>query len=144
MFCAVSLFVIIFHVLVHVFLARVLIFIQVCGMLRFFLCVWNPLWHTFPLSTYSTHKLVICNLNVRDTSNTLKRCEVFRWLRMNTYAVSLLQEVHYNKDKETLWTAKCGYPAMFSGFSSCSVGSGYVAAKVRWQVKSIFTLKKKG
>ena len=62
---------------------------------------------------------------------------------MNTYAISLLQEVDYTEDKETLWTAKCGYPAIFSGFPSSSVGSGYVAAKVRSQVKPIFTLKKK-
>ena len=45
-------------------------------------------------------ELVICSLNVRDLSNTMKRRETFRWLKMKKYAVYFLQEVYCTKDKE--------------------------------------------
>ena len=48
-------------------------------------------------------ELVICSLNVRGLSNTMKRREIFRWLKTKKYAVFFPQEVHCSKDKEMCW-----------------------------------------
>ena len=48
-------------------------------------------------------ELVICSLNVRGLSNTMKRREIFRWLKTKKYAVFFPQEVHCSKDKEICW-----------------------------------------
>ena len=55
-------------------------------------------------------------------SDTLKRREIFRWLRMKKFAVYFLQEVHCTKDKEPLWSSEWGFSAIFSNFSSTSSG----------------------
>ena len=65
-------------------------------------------------------ELVICSLNVRGLSNTMKRCEIFRWLKTKKYALFFLREVHCSTDKEICWTSKWGYSAIFSSLSSAS------------------------
>ena len=67
-------------------------------------------------------ELVICSLNVRGLSNTMKRCEIFRWLKTKKYAIFFLQEVHCSKDKEICWTSELGYSAIFSSLSSAIAG----------------------
>ena len=64
-------------------------------------------------------ELVICSLNVRGLSNTLKR---FRWPRMKKLSIFFLQEVHCTKEKEPLWSSEWGSSAFFSSFSSASAG----------------------
>ena len=63
-------------------------------------------------------ELVICSLNVRGLSNSLKRRQTFRWLKMKKYGIFFLQEVHCTKEKESLWTSEWGFTAFFSSFSS--------------------------
>ena len=63
-----------------------------------------------------TDDLVICSLNERGLSNTTKRREIFRWLKMKAYAIYFLQEVHCTKDKETLWSSEWGIPLSLAVF----------------------------
>ena len=74
------------------------------------------------INTYA-EDLVICSLNVRGLSNNIKRRETFRWLKLKKYAIYFLQEVHCTKEKEILWTSEWGFSAIFSSFSSASVGT---------------------
>ena len=67
-------------------------------------------------------ELVICSLNVRGLSNTMKRGETFRWLKMKKQAVYFLEEVHCTKDKKHIRCTEWGYSAIFSSFSSASAG----------------------
>ena len=70
----------------------------------------------------SNDELVICSVNVRGLSNSLKRRETFRWLKMKNFAIFFLQEAHCTKDKESIWSVEWGYSAFFSSFSSASAG----------------------
>ena len=70
-------------------------------------------------------ELVICSLNVRGLSNTLKRPETFGWLRMKKISIFFLQEVHCAKEKEPLWSSECGSSAFFSSLSSVAQGCVY-------------------
>ena len=82
-------------------------------------CLSSPLYnHHFTLND----ELVICTLNVRGLSNSLKRRETFRWLKMKKYGIFFLQEVHCTKKKESLWMSEWGFTALFSSFSSASTG----------------------
>ena len=67
-------------------------------------------------------ELVICSLNVKGLSNTMKRREIFRWLKTKKYAIFFLQEVHCSKDKEICWTLEWGYSAIFTSLPSASAG----------------------
>ena len=67
-------------------------------------------------------ELVICSLNVRGLSNTMKRREIFRWLKTKKCAIFFPQEVHCSKDKEICWTSEWGYSAILSSLSSASAG----------------------
>ena len=60
------------------------------------------------------------SLNVRGLSNTVKRCEMFWWLKTKKYTIFFLQEVHCSEDKEKCWTSEWGYSAIFSSLSSAS------------------------
>ena len=53
-------------------------------------------------------ELVICSLNLRGLSNTLKRRETLRWLRMKKFSIFFLQEVRCTKVKEPLWSSEWG------------------------------------
>ena len=74
------------------------------------------------INTYA-EDLVICSLNVRGLANNIKRRETFRWLKLKKYAIYFLQEVHCTKEKEISWTSEWGFSAIFSSFSSASVGT---------------------
>ena len=67
--------------------------------------IYAPLFIHHLLINTSTpiDELVICFLNVRGLSNTLKRRETFRWHRMKKFSIFFLQEVHCTKEKEPLW-----------------------------------------
>ena len=67
-------------------------------------------------------ELVICSLNVRGLSNTMKRREIFRCLKTEKYAIFFQQEVHCSKDQEVCWTSELGYSAIFSSLSGASAG----------------------
>ena len=41
---------------------------------------------------------------------------------MKKYGIFFLQEVHFTKEKESLWTSEWDFTAFFSSFSSASVG----------------------
>ena len=69
----------------------------------------------------SAEHFVICSLNVRGLSNTVKRREIFRWLKLKNFAIYFLQEVHCTQEKENWWTSEWGFSAIFSSFSSASV-----------------------
>ena len=66
---------------------------------------------------------MICSLNVRGLSNTVKRREIFRWLKLKNFAIYFLQEVHCTQEKENWWTSEWGFSAIFSSFSSASAGT---------------------
>ena len=68
-------------------------------------------------------ELVICSLNARALSNTMKMREIFRWLKNKTYSIFLLQEVYCSKDKEIIWSAERGYTAIFSSLSSAKMNA---------------------
>ena len=53
----------------------------------------------------------------------MKRRETFRWLKLKSYAIYFLQEVHCTKEKEILWTSEWGFSAVFSSYSSASAGA---------------------
>ena len=90
------------------------------------LIVWLPFPPTlfafclhFIIITFTLNgELVICSLNVRGLSNSLKRRQTFCWLKMKKYGIFFLQEVHCTKEKESLWTSEWGFTAFFSSFSS--------------------------
>ena len=89
----------------------------------FFSCIYVPLFiHHLLINTSTTiDELVICSLNVRGLSNTLKRRETFQWLRMNnSRSFFFIQEVHCTKEKEPLWSSEWGSSAFFSSLSSAS------------------------
>ena len=94
-------------------------------------CYWNassriyaPLFIHHLLINTSTpiDELVICSLNVRGLSNTLKRRETFRWLGMKKFSIFFLQEVHCTKEKEPLWSSEWRSSAFFSSLSSARAG----------------------
>ena len=66
---------------------------------------------------------MICSLNVRGLSNTMKRREIFRWLKLKSFAIYFLQEVHCTQEKENWWTSEWGFSAIFSSYSSASAGT---------------------
>ena len=72
--------------------------------------------HLITINTYA-EDLVI------GLSNTMKRRETFRWLKLKNYAIYFLQEVHCTKEKEILWTSEWGFSAVFSSYSSASAGT---------------------
>lgn len=72
--------------------------------------------------TFAEH-FVICSLNVRGLSNTMKRREIFRGLKLKSYAIYFLQEFHCTKEKENWWTSERGFSAIVSSFSSASAGT---------------------
>ena len=65
---------------------------------------------------------IIISLNVRGLFNSLKRRETFCWLKMKRYGIFFLQEVHYTKGKESLWTSEWGFTTFFRSLSSASAG----------------------
>ena len=66
---------------------------------------------------------MICSLNVRGPSNTVKRREIFWWLKLKNFAIYFFQEVHSTQEKENWWTSEWGFSAIFSSFSSASAGT---------------------
>ena len=74
--------------------------------------------NTFTCQNAFADELVIFSFNVRGLSNTMKRREIFRWLKTRKYAIFFLQEVHCSKEKEIYWTSEWGYSAIFSSPSS--------------------------
>ena len=61
--------------------------------------------HLITINTYA-EDLVICSLNVWGLSNTMEKRETFRRLKLKSYAIYFLQEVHCTKEKEILWTSE--------------------------------------
>ena len=53
----------------------------------------------------------------------MKSRETFRWLKLKSYAIYFLQEVHCTKEKEILWTSEWSFSAVFSSYSSASAGT---------------------
>ena len=53
----------------------------------------------------------------------MKRCEIFRWLKLKKCAIYFLKEVHCTQEKETWWTSEWGFSAIFSSFTSVSAGT---------------------
>ena len=54
----------------------------------------------------------------------MKRPEIFRWLKLKSFAIYFLQEVHCTQEKENWWTSERGFSAIFSSFSSASASAG--------------------
>ena len=84
----------------------------------------NPTNSIYPYCTTintSAEDFEICSLSVRGLLNTVKRREIFRWLRLKNFAIYFLQEVrHCMQEKENWWTSEWGFSAIFSSFSSAS------------------------
>ena len=66
--------------------------------------------------------LKICSLNVRGLGDTLKRREVFSWLRAKNNSIYFLQDVHCCENTSTLWSAEWGYKSYFSCCTGAKAG----------------------
>ena len=66
--------------------------------------------------------LSICSLNVRGLGDSLKRREVFNWLRKKKYSIYMLQEVHCSEKSNPMWSAECRYKTIFRGLASNQSG----------------------
>ena len=53
--------------------------------------------------------------------NNMKRQQIFRQLKNKKCLIFFLQEVHYSKDKEVIWSPEWGYTATFSSLSNAIV-----------------------
>ena len=53
----------------------------------------------------------------------MKRREIFRWLKLKSFAIYFLQEFHCTQEKENWWTSEWGFSAIFSSYSSASAGT---------------------
>ena len=64
----------------------------------------------------------IATLNVRGLGNTLKRKQMFKWLKDSGNDIFMLQEVHCKTDTCQKWTLEWGHECIFSGNKTNSEG----------------------
>ena len=55
---------------------------------------------------------------MRGLGDSLKRREVFNWLRKKKYSIYMHQEVHCSEKTNPLWSAEWGYKTIFGGNAS--------------------------
>ena len=56
------------------------------------------------------------------TRDNTKRREMLTWLRAKHFSIYMLQEVHCTNNASSIWSAECGYQAIFSNYKSNKAG----------------------
>ena len=64
----------------------------------------------------------ICSLNVRGLGNTIKRVQVFNWLKEQNNYIYILQETHLYSQFIDKWESEWGLKSYFSGKTNNSEG----------------------